>query len=135
MSRIGCGAVTLLTLLLGACAQSPARDENLPLEQRLASLGYRQGEVVDALQRFDIDGWQYLDKTHIILGDGPGRSYLVTFSRPCRNLNVSNGLGFSTTVGLLTRLDRIVSSDGSGFAEHCLIGELHRLEKVPKPGK
>ncbi|SDH80719.1 hypothetical protein SAMN05216588_107254 [Pseudomonas flavescens] len=135
MSRIGCGAVMLLTLLLGACAQSPARDESLPLEQRLAGLGYRQGEGVDAVQRVAIDGWQYLDKTHIILGDGPGRSYLITFSRPCRNLNFSNSLGFSTTVGSLTRLDRIVSSDGSGFAEHCLIGELHRLEKLPKPGK
>ncbi|TBU94422.1 DUF6491 family protein [Phytopseudomonas dryadis] len=122
-------------LALAACSPSPLRDESLPLAERLASLGYRQGEPVEAIQGYRVDGWQYLDKTHIILDDGPGRAHLLTFSRPCRNLSFSNTLGFSTTVGSLTRLDRIVSQDGSGFPEHCLIGEMHRLEKLPKPGK
>lgn len=136
MKRFVYAAVLFAGLALAACSQSPVHDESLPLPERLAKLGYREGEPVDSIQSYRIDGWQYLDKTHIILDDGPGRAHLVTFSRPCRNLSFSNNLGFSTTVGSLTRLDRIVSRDSSGgFPEHCLIGELHRLERVPKPGK
>ena len=124
----------LMAVLLAGCSHTGQRDDDLPLPERLAKMGYRQGEAVDAIQSYRVDGWQYLDKTHILLDDGPGRAHLVTFSRPCRNLNFSNTLGFSTTVGSLTRLDRIVSRDSSGFPEHCQIGELHRLEKVPKVG-
>ncbi|WP_437883575.1 DUF6491 family protein [Pseudomonas sp. LRF_L74] len=124
-----------LALLLAGCAGAPKLDESAPLDERLARLGYRQAEAVDQVQRFDIDGWQYLDKQHIVLGQGVGRAYLISFSRPCRNLAFSNTLGYSTTVGNLTKLDRIVSTDGSGFPEHCLVGEMHRLEKVAKKGE
>ncbi|HWV11566.1 MAG TPA: DUF6491 family protein [Pseudomonas sp.] len=128
------GGVLCLAWLLGACGHSPLRDEGLPLDEHLARLGYRQVEAVESVQRFDIDGWQYLDKQHIVFGHGPGRSYLLTFSRPCRNLSFSNTLGFSTTVGVLTRLDRVVSTDDSGFPEYCLIETIHQLEKVPRSG-
>ncbi|MDH1265081.1 DUF6491 family protein [Pseudomonas sp. GD03944] len=128
------GSALCLATVLSACGHSPARDEGLPLDEHLSRLGYRQAEAVESVQRFDIDGWQYLDKQHIVVGHGPGRSYLLTFSRPCRNLSFSNTLGFSTTVGVLTRLDRVVSTDGSGFPEYCLIETIHRLEKVPRSG-
>jgi hypothetical protein len=104
----------------------------LPLEERLATLGYRQGEPVKSVWQIDIDGWQYLDKRHMVLGTGPGRTYLIEFSYPCRNLNFSNRIAYSTTVGTLTTLDKIVSIDSGGFPEHCLIGEIYRLEKVPR---
>lgn len=135
MNRCRYTALAFVGLALAACSHSPARDESRTLPERLAYLGYQQGEPVNSIQGYRIDGWQYVDKTHIILDDGPGRAHLLTFSRPCRNLNFSNTLGFSTTLGTLTRLDRIVSSDSSGFPEHCLIGEMHRLEKVPRSGK
>ena len=122
----------LASMLLTACSQHGLRDETLPLEDRLAMLGYRQGEPVKSVWRVDIDGWQSLDKRHMVLGAGPGRSYLVEFSHPCRNLNFSNRIGYSTTVGSLTTLDKIVSIDSGGFPEHCLIGEIYRLEKVPR---
>ncbi|WP_339628176.1 DUF6491 family protein [uncultured Pseudomonas sp.] len=119
-------------LLLMACSQQAARNESLSLDEHLATLGYRQGEPVTAVWYIDIDGWQYLDKRHLLLGTGPGRSYLVEFSYPCRNLSFSNLISYSTTVGSLTTLDRIVSIDSSGFPEYCLIGGLYRLEKLPK---
>jgi hypothetical protein len=127
-------AVSLLVsaLLLAACGQQSLRDESLPLEERLATLGYRQGEPVKSVWQIDIDGWQYLDKRHMVLGTGPGRTYLIEFSYPCRNLNFSNRIAYSTTVGTLTTLDKIVSIDSGGFPEHCLIGEIYRLEKVPR---
>lgn len=122
----------LASMLLSACSQQALRDETLPLAERLAVLGFRQGEPVKSVWQVDIDGWQYLDKSHMVLGSGPGRSYLVEFSHPCRNLNFSNRIGYSTTVGSLTALDKIVSIDTGGFPEHCLIGEIYRLEKVPR---
>lgn len=120
------------SMFLAACSQQALRDETLPLADRLAMLGFRQGEPVKSVWRVDIDGWQYLDKSHMVLGTGPGRSYLVEFSYPCRNLNFSNLITYSTTVDSLTTLDKIVSTDSSGFPEYCLIGEIYRLEKVPK---
>ena len=119
-------------LLLAACGQQSLRDETLPLEGRLATLGYRQGEPVRSVWHADIDGWQYLDKRHMVLGTGPGRSYLIEFSYPCRNLNFSNRISYSSTVGALTTLDKIVSIDSGGFPEHCLIGNIYRLEKLPR---
>ncbi|QLF94515.1 hypothetical protein HW090_15450 [Pseudomonas sp. ABC1] len=133
----GPGSVVFFALfaLLGACGTSVIRDESLPLEERLARLDYRQGKVLDSIQRYDIDGWQYLDKSHLILGGGPRGAYLIEFSSPCRNLAFSNRIGYSTTVGALSRLDRIVSSDGSGFPEHCLIGNIYRLERIDKKSR
>lgn len=122
----------MAALLLAACSQQALDDESLPLEERLAMLGLRQGEPVKSVWQVDIDGWQYLDKRHMVLGTGPGRTYLVEFSYPCRNLNFSNLITYSTTVGSLTTLDKIVSTDSSGIAEYCLIGEIYRLEKLPK---
>lgn len=124
--------ILLVGALLAACGQQSLRDEALPLEDRLAALGYRQGEAVKSLWRTDIDGWQYLDKRHMVLGTGPGRSYLIEFSSPCRNLNFSNRISYSTTAGALTTLDKIVSIDSGGFPEHCLIGQIYRLEKLPR---
>lgn len=120
------------SMFLAACSQQALRDETLPLADRLAMLGFRQGEPVKSVWYVDIDGWQYLDKSHMVLGTGPGRSYLVEFSYPCRNLNFSNLITYSTTVGSLTTLDKIVSTNSSGIPEYCLIGEIYRLEKVPK---
>ena len=65
------------SMFLAACSQQALRDETLPLADRLAMLGFRQGEPVKSVWRVDIDGWQYLDKSHMVLGTGPGRSYLV----------------------------------------------------------
>jgi len=121
-----------LGVLLAGCGQHARYDESLPLDQRLAALGYQRGEAVRSIGSVDLDGWQYLDKQHLLLGRGPGRAYLLTFSRPCNNLHFSNTLGFTTTVGVLTRLDRVVSRDSSGFPEHCLIEQIHRLDRMPK---
>ena len=101
------------------------------LLRRLAELGYRQGETVKSIPVWETQGWEYLDKGHIVLGHAPGRRYLVAFSSPCDNLSFSNRLNIGSTVGAVTRLDRILSYDSSGIPEPCLIGELYRLERLP----
>ncbi|SDP20754.1 DUF6491 family protein [Pseudomonas jinjuensis] len=117
--------------LFTACSSSPPSDQ-LPLDQHLAKLGYRQGEAVQSIPYWNFDGWQYLDKSHITIGQGPGPVYLVEFSAPCNNLGNSNRISTSTTVGSLTKLDRIISVDFAGIPEPCLIGDLYKLERVPK---
>ncbi|WP_457787816.1 DUF6491 family protein [Pseudomonas sp. PL-6] len=120
-----------LALALGACTQRPA-PEALPLDERLQQLGYRQGESLRSVLRHDLDGWQYLDKQHLLFGRGPGRAYLVSFTRPCNNLNFSSLLSYRTTLGMLTPLDHILVHDQGGFAEPCLIDEIHALERIAR---
>ena len=129
MNKLHAVGLLAAALLLG-CAQSPGRDESLPLDERLARLGYRQAEPADSILHYDIDGWEYLDPHHIVLGHGPGRVYLVEFSNPCRNLAFGSPLGYSATLGSLTKLDKITTTDAGGFPEHCLIRDIHRLERV-----
>lgn len=127
------GAVLLAAIsLLSACSQSGLHDDELPLDRHLDKLGLRQGEAVKSIPVWDTADWEYLDKGHIILGQSPGRRYLVVFSAPCNNLAFSNRLNISNTVGSVTTLDRIISVDSAGIPEPCLIGQLYELERVPR---
>lgn len=131
MARLSVLVALSLALALGACAQRPAQAP-LPLDERLQQLGYRQGEPVRSVLRHDLDGWQYLDQGHLLFGRGPGRAYLVSFTRPCRNLSFSSLLSYRTTLGMLTPLDHILVYDQGGFPEPCLIDEIHALERVAR---
>lgn len=124
--------LSVLLCLLAACARQPYLDESLPLEDRLAQLGLRQGEAVDSILGFNINGWQYLDSHHITLDSGVGRNFLIVFTNPCYNLKANNRIGYSTTGGSLTRLDKIISVD-NGMPQACLVGDIYRLEKIAKP--
>ncbi len=127
------GAILLAAIsLLTACSQTRLHDDQLPLDQHLAKLSLRQGDAVKSIPVWDTAGWEYLDKGHIVLGQSPGRRYLVAFSAPCNNLASSNRLSISNTVGSVTTLDRIISVDSGGISEPCLIGQLYELERVPK---
>ncbi|WP_414704004.1 hypothetical protein [Pseudomonas sp. UBA3153] len=45
------------------------------------------------------------------MDSGVGRNFLIIFSNPCYNLESGNRIGYSTTGGSLTRLDKIVAID------------------------
>ncbi|MDX1721948.1 MAG: DUF6491 family protein [Pseudomonas sp.] len=64
------GHPVVSALLLAACSQQPLRDESLRWEERLATLGYHQGEPVKSVWYVDVHAWQYLDKPHMVLGSG-----------------------------------------------------------------
>ncbi len=130
MNRLKILGLFALLCLLAACAAPPYRDESRPLEERLALLGFRQGEAVDSILGFNISGWEYLDVRHITLDSG-GRNFMIVFSSPCYNLRANNRIAYSITGGSLTRLDKIVSID-NGMPQTCLIGDIYRLEKIAK---
>lgn len=126
------GLLLMGAVPLAACSPLATRDEPLALEARLASLGYRQAEPVRAVAHAEIDGWRYLDRRHMVLGLGPGRAYLLEFASPCRNPNVNDLIGYSARGGALTPRDKLVSTDSAGLGEHCLIGQIYRLERLRK---
>ena len=121
-----------MCLFLTGCAGGEVPDENLPYDQRLAKMGYQQMEPVKEVRTHLISGWQPVDEHHMVLDAGPGRGFLVEFSRPCRSLKFGSRIAYSTTLGRLTRLDRIMVSDTPSFPEACLIEELYRLERIKK---
>ncbi|MFD2407491.1 DUF6491 family protein [Azorhizophilus paspali] len=121
----------LIAVSLAGCGGRP-RPEGETLEQRLAGSGYRLGERVESIRRYDLSHWEYLDKRHIVLRDDPGRRYLIEFTRPCTNLDIDNALAYSTTLGELTRQDRIFSRGPGGAPEPCPVGDIHALEKVDR---
>jgi len=121
-------AASLATVLLTACSQAPLQPP-APLGERLQALGLRQGEEVRRITAFSISGWRSLDDSHLILDAGPGRDYLITLAYPCYGLDSRNRIGYTTTGGALTDLDRILAPE-PGMPRDCPIREITRLEKL-----
>lgn len=117
--------------LLSACASQDSQPEPT-LEQRLEKNGYRQAEEVDSVRGFQLSGWNWLDDHHIMVDNGPGQNYLVSFNFPCRDLNAVNQIGYTSTVGTLSKLDRIMARSSSGIPINCPIGSLYKLERLPR---
>lgn len=124
--------VTLIataTLLVAACASAPS--EQMSLEEKLAERNYAMRGEIDRIQDYRIDGWYYVDDYNVIFRGGPSDYYLLTFNQRCLNLRGAHTIGFSTTVGRVTRFDEVLVRDQSGMPpERCLISEMHRLEKL-----
>ena len=119
-------------LLTAGCASAPP--VAVDLDQALKLRGFKQGEVVDRIQKFRIDDWRYIDATHVIVGAGPSTSYLLTLMGRCNGLTSTEDLGFSTTAGDLTTMDKIVIQSSTAPTESCPINEIRKLEAVPKDG-
>jgi hypothetical protein len=116
-------------LILAACAGS---QEELTLAQKLEQKHYRLGEPVERIRDYRVSGWNSVDDEHLIIHAGPSESYLLTLRTPCHNLRSAEHIAFSTTVGSLTRLDKvIVRSRPDGFTEHCWIEAMHALQRLP----
>lgn len=121
-----------VAVLAAGCAASDSTESELPYEQRLAQMGYRQVGPVDEVLTHMISGWEPIDKRHMLLRGGPGRAYAIAFSRPCRDLTFGSRIGYSATLGRLTPLDHITVSQSPGIPELCQIESLHRLERREK---
>lgn len=118
-------SITMGALLtLGGCATS---HQNEPLEVRLADRNLQQGEAVERIQNYRINGWNALDEEHLIIETGPSERYLVTLMTHCAGLRSSETVGFSTTTGGVTRFDDITVSGPGGIVEECPIKSIHRL--------
>ena len=114
--------------VLAACGTT---DNGQTIEQQLAERKYTLGGYVDRVEDYRIMGWNSLDNRHVIIQSSPKRSYLVTLRQPCYNLDTAETIAFSTTVGSMTRHDKIaVRSGARGYTEQCWIDSLQELNKV-----
>lgn len=121
----------LAAFTLAACATSAGQPK--ALDELLAERNYRLGEEVDRIHDYRIDGWNYVDREHLILRDGVRRNYLVTFVRPCNGLQGSEVIAHTSTISALTRHDRFMVREAGNFVDQCYVKALHRLEKMERP--
>lgn len=119
---------TFAAALLSACAATP-RTAPVSLEERLVQKGYYIGEPVERIREYRINGWNNVDRRHVILTVGASEHYLVSLRNPCDGLETADRLAFSTTVGSLTDFDRLYVTQPGGFVEHCLVDGLFRLHR------
>ncbi len=126
-----CHSTVVLAFLLAACAGPGSGEPPLTLEQRLQSSGLRQGESVSVIRGFRLSSWTYLDETHIQVSSAIGDDYLITFHMPCWGLQTADAIAHTSTVGALSRHDRILARSAS-MPVNCSIRDIHALEPISK---
>lgn len=124
-------AAALVAALAAFVAGCASTGEPASLEARLAERGYVLGKTVDRIRQYRLNGWNYLDRTHVIIHTGPSRRQLVTLRNTCNNLGSVEVLAFTTTTGDLTRFDKAIIRGSGGIREECVIESIHELDKLP----
>lgn len=114
-----------------AAAQRQQKEQQA-LEQKLTKFGYEPGAAVDDIQGYKLDGWNYLDRRHVMIHTGPSERYLVTLMVPCQDLSTAENIGFSTTATKLSKFDKLVVRGSGGMKQDCPISELRKLTKIEK---
>jgi hypothetical protein len=109
------------TLLLAACASSQTKAEKLAMYQSHAS------EPVKQVNYFSPQGWEEIDRDHILVTMRPTEVYLMRLNGPC--LDFDNGAAamlISNTAGVIQpKFDR-VSFPGSSMS--CRIEEIREID-------
>ena len=115
-------AAVSATLALAACSSGMTRAERLSLYEANA------GEPLTKINYFSPQGWEEVDRDHIVVTMRPKESYLMRLSGPC--LDYDNGTGamlISTQTGgwVQAKFDRVAFS---GSNMHCRIEEIRPLD-------
>lgn len=124
----------ILSTLLFCCANfvfsSISRGETPDtLTAKLTGLGYEQGEVVERVQNYRVDGWNYLDNKHIVIYAGPSKRFLITTMMDCPDLSWAEHIGFTSTTSALTKFDKLIVRGAGGIVQNCPINEIRLLNK------
>jgi len=139
--------LVVISLLLLGCGGAPAvvgdRSAGAPggeavLADRLDELGYSSKTEIKRLSNFRLNGWSYVDAYHVIINAGPSRNYLVRFRVRCYDLRQAQSVGFSTTVGSISRGDKMIVRDFGERLQDCWVDsifELTRKTREEKPGE
>ena len=125
------GYVTSLLLAAGlaACAGAPP-EEGKSVEQLLAEKNLRIVEELNQLVNFNIRGYQYVNRQHVVLQEGVSRNYLVETRAPCPNLEFARTIAFTSTGRVVREYDKLLVRDGPQRFEYCVIKALYGLEKI-----
>lgn len=110
--------------------ESTSRKErsNEKVQSTLEEMDLETHGKVDRISSFRIESWRYIDDFHLIIEAARKEQYLVEFRQPCFGLSSAFQIGFTESVGGLTKFDRIlVSNTGARGNEVCHISEIVRL--------
>ena len=129
-------ACALLTLAAGSHAETASGSTaasaatTSAVSGKLAKLGYMEGDTIDRIENYRVDGWNYLDDQHILIYAGPSQRFLVTTLNKCPDLSSAEHIGFTSTTHAITKFDRLIVRGAGGIVQYCPITELRKLRKT-----
>jgi hypothetical protein len=123
--------LALVTALFAALPVAHA-DTDQALIDKLARQHYQQGPAVEAINDYELDGWNYIDPTHIVIHTGPSRHYLISLMSRCHDLSSAENIAFTTTTSKLTRYDKLIVRSPGGIRQDCPIQQINTLTKLPR---
>ena len=108
---------------------SRAANAEKNLSEKLAKQHLVRGDVVDSINNYALDGWNYVDDNHIVINTGPSKQYLITLMTSCHDLSAAENIAFTTTVNRLTKFDKLMVRGTGGMVQHCPITQINTLTK------
>ena len=111
-------------------AHATAAAEPETLAERLRKLGYTEGETIDRVHHYRIDGWNYVDDKHIMIYGGPSQRFLITTMITCSDLSSAENIGFTSTASYITKFDKLIVKGAGGIPQQCPITEIKSLSKI-----
>ncbi len=116
---------TGLSLVMTACGTT--QSEPRTVEQLLDEKGFTIGEPTERIHQFRFNGWNYLDREHVIVSVSASRNYLVSLRVSCNGLFGAEVIAFSNTGSYLTDFDTLLVRDQSRVRERCPIKSINEL--------
>lgn len=105
-------------------------DDATALTEKLEKHHYTLGNATDAINDYELDGWNYIDKTHIVIHSGPSRDYLISLMHSCEDLSAAENIAFTTTTRKLTRFDKLMVRSAGGMVQNCPLTRINVLTKI-----
>lgn len=114
--------------LLSACAST--QPEAQTVDQILPESGYAIGPSVERIQQFRFNGWDYVDREHVIIKVNSSRQFLVGLRTNCDGLLRAHVIAFDNAGSFLTTNDTLLVQDNasiSGPSQRCMIESMNEL--------
>lgn len=118
------------TFFNAICSSTVYAEADKTFNEKLSKLGYEQGEKVDRVEHYRVNGWNYIDDRHIVIYAGPGDRFLITTLIDCRDLSSTENIGFTTTTSSLTKFDKLIVRGAGGIVQNCPITQINALTKT-----
>jgi hypothetical protein len=121
--------VLAATAIAGFITCASAGDKGKTLTEKLEKYKYQQGAPVESINDYELDGWNYIDSTHIVIHTGPSRHYLISLMSSCHDLSTAENIAFTTTTNELTKFDKLMVRGAGDIVQHCPITQINALTK------
>ena len=115
-------ATLAVVALLGACSDTPPRQDPEAVRTRYASYAGEPLDRITWLGRFD--SWESLGNNQLLVFTTPNDAYLLAVTPPCTDLPFVQHIELTATGGTVTaRLDSVIVRDWP-----CQIAEIRKVD-------